>query len=569
MKMAGRSICSVGSLGLAVVLATVGCGGGDLGPMSGHQALPGRDFGDLFFWKTGTLVFTRDTADPSQPEPQDLLVWPLDEPAPSVALGGIDWVFPSRWPAWLVGDLLLTGTQYERVYDVGNRQSADLFRDFGPAGGGGSPDGGATSPQLYELLETTAMRSDGHAFAKLIPGNGDTIVVGRPPELHAFKVPDGTTVGAVSFLGADLALLVRQKTVDSDVVGVQRMNASTGALTDVIAPTKASDWVGVSGFCSDSQAPGTCGFFGTVGCSTDEPACADGHAPPCLVLYGKVDPDDATKWEAFTYDVGSGTTTQLAGADPDRFYVDRGHHQFVWGSTTSGLGYTSWWNTCTHVKHSCETWPGPALAWRPDGGSLVMYGAQQTMRIVNLADGTCDAPDPQKTFSIYQAQYAPASDRLWWVSANDPQEQSFTLWLADGNAASPVAVATGPNLGGAFSGDGKRLYISHNGESSAALGWADVTASPPVENILSSNRGDIGLLGNNRVLFLDHYNVQDGSGELVFVDLATGARQSLARAVTGVTVSGSSEDEGADVAYTVRGRVASSRDGLWLTTLPP
>ena len=104
-----------------------------------------------------------------------------------------------------------------------------------------------------------------------------------------------------------------------------------------------------------------------------------------------------------------------------------------------------------------------------------MYGPQQTMRIVNLTDGTCDAPDPQKTFSIYQAQYAPASDRLWWVSANDPQEQSFTLWLADGNGASPVAVATGPNLGGAFSGDGQRLYISHNGESSAALGWVDVT----------------------------------------------------------------------------------------------
>ena len=97
----------------------------------------------------------------------------------------------------------------------------------------------------------------------------------------------------------------------------------------------------------------------------------------------------------------------------------------------------------------------------------------------------------------------------------------------------------------------------------------DVTATPPVENILSTNRGDVGLLGNNRVLFVDHFNVQDGNGELVFVDLATGARQSLARAVTGVTVSGGSEDEGADVAYTVRGRAASSRDGLWLTTLPP
>jgi hypothetical protein len=36
-----------------------------------------------------------------------------------------------------------------------------------------------------------------------------------------------------------------------------------------------------------------------------------------------------------------------------------------------------------------------------------------------------------------------------------------------------------------------------------------------------------------------------------------------------VSVSDSSEAEGTDVAYTVRGRAASSRDGLWLTTLPP
>jgi hypothetical protein len=556
-------------VGLAAVVAVAGCGGGDLGPMSGHQALPGRDFGDLFYWKTRTLMFTRDTADPSQPEPQDLFMWPLDEAAPSLALGGIDWVFPSRWPAWLVGDLLLTGTQYERVYDIGNRQSADLFHDFGS---GTAPGSDPAAPQLYELLETTAMRSDGRAVSKLLPGSADTgdkIVVGRPPEMHAFQVPGGTTVGAVTFLGGDLALLVRQKTADSDVVGVKRMNAATGALTDLIAPSPASEWVGVAGFCSDAQAPGTCGFFETVGCGVDEPACADGHAPPCLILYGKTDPNDATKRAAFVHDVGAGTTTKLDGVDPDRFYADRWHHLLVWGSTTVGAGYTSWWNMCTDVKHSCETWPGPALTWRPDGGALTMYGPQQTMRIVNLADGTCDAPDPQKTFSVYQAQYAPGSDRMWWVSANDPQEQSFTLWLADGNGASAVAIATGPNLGGAFSGDGQRLYISHSGESSAALGWVDVTASPPVETIISSNRGDIGLLGNNRVLFVDHYNVQDGNGELVFVDLATGARQSLARAVTSVSVSGGSEDEGADVAYAVRGRAASSRDGLWLTTLPP
>jgi hypothetical protein len=309
-------------VGLAALVAVAACDGGDPGPMSGHQALPGRDFGGLFFWKSRTLTFTRDTADPSQPEPQDLFVWPLDEPAPSLALGGIDWQYPSRWPAWLVGDLLLTGSQYERVYDVGNRQSADLFRDFdaSPAVDPSAP--GATPPQLYELLEATAMRSDGRAVAKLISGSadtGDTIVVGRPPELHAFKVAAGTTVGAITFLGSDLALLVRQKTADSDVVGVQKMSASTGAMTELIAPTPASEWVGVAGFCSDSQSPGTCGFFATVGCTIDEPACDDGHAPPCLILFGKVAPDDATKKAAFVHDVAAGTTAKLDGADPDRF----------------------------------------------------------------------------------------------------------------------------------------------------------------------------------------------------------------------------------------------------------
>lgn len=567
-------LCGVGSVGLAA-LALAGCGGGDPGPMSGHQALQGRDFADVFFWKTRTLAFSRDTADPTQPEPQDLFVWPLDDAAPSLALGGIDWVFPNRWPAWLVGDLLLTGTQYERVYDVGNHASADVFHDFG-SWTGGTPDGGAGStPPLYELLETTTMRSDGLAFAKLIPGSGDgsadTIVVGRPPELKAFKVPAGSTVGAISFLGADLAMLVRQKGADSDVVGVQRMDTSTGALTQIVAPSAASEWVGVAGFCEDSQAPGTCGFFGTIGCTLDEPACADGHAPPCQVLYAKADPaptaTTATVAHAFVHDVTAGTTTQLDGTAPDRFYVDRGHHLFVWGSNSGN--FTKWWNTCTDARGGCDTWPGPAIAWRPDGGALAMYGAQQNMRIVNIAEGTCTGPALEKTYSIYQAQYSSGSDRLWWVAANDTQETSFSMWLADGNGESPVTVATGPNLGGTFSWDGQRLYISHNGESSAALGWVDVTASPPAETIISSNRGDVGLLGNSRVLFVDHFNVQDGNGELVFLDLTTGARQSLARSVTGVSVSDSSEAEGTDVAYTVRGRAASSRDGLWLTTLPP
>jgi hypothetical protein len=563
MKMLGRVL-------LVAVLALAGCGGGDLGPMSGRHALTGRDFANVFFWQTHTLTFTRDAADTSQPEPQDLFVWPLDDQDPTLALDGIDWMYPDRWPAWLAGDLLLTGYSYELIYDIGKRQSVNLYKDLPD---GGVVENGDDSPPLQYLLSTTALRSDGQAFAKVMPGPGDTIVVGRPSELHTFKIPDGGVVGGITFIGTDLALLIKQSSDVREVIGIWRMDATSGALTRLVGPSLAAEWAGIAGFCSPGQSSGTCGFFGSAGCSLGEPSCSDGRAPRCLVTYAKVDPaseadgTSATKTAGFAYDVGAGSVTKLDGANPDHFLFDSSHHLFVWGSGTESS--THWWNTCSDTAGQCDTWPGPLFAWRPDGGAFAMYGVQQPMRIVNVSDGTCSLADAQSTFSVYQAQYSPNSDRLWWVSANDPAETSFSLWLADGNGASPTAVATGADLGATFSRDGLHLYVSHNGESSAALGWVDVTASPPVEQILSANRGDIGLLGDRRALFVDHYNVQDGNGELVLVDLATGARQSLARAVASVAVDGASEEAGTDVAYAVRGRAASSRDGLWLTTLPP
>src|SRR3982751_4633502 len=123
MRMAVSSFGAVGGFGLLLVAAVAWCdGGGDLGAMTGRQGLQGRDITNVFFWKDRTLAFSRDTADPSQPEPQDVLVWSLDEPAPTVALSGVDWGYPYSWPVWVVGTLMLTGAEYERIYDVENRQ---------------------------------------------------------------------------------------------------------------------------------------------------------------------------------------------------------------------------------------------------------------------------------------------------------------------------------------------------------------------------------------------------------------------------------------------------------------
>jgi hypothetical protein len=538
--------------GLAVIVAACGCGGGDPGPMSGWQAFSGRDFGNLFFWQPRTLAFTRDAADASHGRPHDLLVWQIDEPEPVPALVGIDWTPSIGWPRRFVGDLLATGHQFERVYDLPNRQGANLFLDV-PA----PPEDGSR----YTLRDSTAMRSDGRAIAKVGGEGRETIVVGRPPDLRVFTMPGGGSVAAIAFLGIDLALLLRQTTAAGDVVGVFRLDTSSGALAPLVAVTPAAEWAGVTGWCEDPTA--RCGgLFGSVGCAVDQPACPGGSAPPCLIYYAKVDADDTSRTAAYVHDVNAGTTSKLAGANPDRFFTDR--QLLVWGSFPDK--YTRYRNLCGGDERQCPFSPGEAIAVRPDGGGFTTYGAGNHLNVVNVSEGTCVQPDLAATLDALRASYAPGSDRLMWVALS---ETSRTLWLADGQGQSPVAVASGELPWSSFSPDGRTIYVRRYEDSRIALSWIDVTASPWVEQILSTNIGDVGaLFGDRRVLFVDHFNGQDANGELVLVDRATGAVELLARSVTDVAVARAT-DAGTDVAYAVRGRGSSSRDGLWLTTLSP
>ena len=541
-------------------LALAGCGDGDLGTMTGQQALQGRDIGDLYFWKPRTLTFTRDTVDRSQPEPQDFFVWPLDEAAPQMALTGVDWVYPNQWPVWFGSNLLVTGPELQHVYDLGKREAADLSLEFP------SP-GPVTLDQLRKVYAATTLRSDGSALAQVQMGSTDTLIVGRPSEFRAFKIPDGGSIGALSFLGNDLALLIRQSAAAGDGIGVQRLNTSTGELTTLIAPRPAAEWVGVTGFCDDADPTKRCGVFGTFGCDVGTPACASGDPSPCMIVYAKADPVDPSKTATYAYDIAAGTNTVLPGADTEHLFGAASIHTLVWGSTAAGV--TNHWNVCTGVKGQCSFAPGTYYNWRPDGGAVAMFGPDEFLHVLDIAGGNCVEPDHDKAYAINWAQFSSTNDRLWWLAAGDASLTTQTLWLADGIGQSPAAIVNGPSLGATFSRDGQGLYVGHNGESSSALGWVDLTVSPPTEKILSTNRGPTGLLGNRRALFVDHFNNQDGNGELVLVDLTTDARQSLARAVTDVTVASPTDAEGTDVAYTVRGRASSSSDGLWLTTLPP
>jgi hypothetical protein len=540
---------------LALLAGVPACEGGDPIQMAGRQVLEGRDVGNLFFWKEHTLGLTRDTADPAQPEPEDFWIWRLDEPEPSLGLSGVRWSPPLSWPLWVAGDLMLTGTKLERVYDVDSRRAAHLFQDF-------SAEPGPDQASFRGVLAGTAMRTDGHGVAKLLGAR--TIVVGRPPELRVHTLPEGITVGRIVFLGTDLGLLVRETTPAGDIVGVQRLDTATGALTPLVAATAADEWVGVTGFCED-LSPTPCGLFDTVGCGIDQPACPDGRSASCQLVYAKVDPDEPTKTALYAHDVGAGTSRRLAGSDPDGFFVDRAHHLLAWASAADRV--TRYWNVCGDATGECPGW-NELIAFRPDGGAFAMYGSRDSLRVVDVAGATCISPDPSLATDVRQAQFAPGSDRMWWVASNlDGSAQ--TLWLADGAARAPVAISSGGFLGAGFTPDGQRVYVSHVEESTAALGCVDVGAPAPAERILSTNYGDVALLGSRRAVFVDHFNAQDGNGELVLVELATGVTRSLARAVTSVAVAGRQEAEGTDLAYAVRGRAGSSRDGLWLTTLPP
>jgi hypothetical protein len=550
--------------GLALVLSACGCGGGgDSGPMSGQQLLAGRDFANLGFWNGRTLEFTRDTADQPPIGPQDLWEWPLDEAGPAAALNGIDWRQFEPMPRRRVGALLATGWQLERLYDVESGQSENLFAHFSgtPPDGASDGSGGARiSPYTY-----TALRSDGGAIARVRWDINDEIVVGRPGELRTFAMPGGGSIGGIAFVGADLAVLRAQGGTDGAPIGIDRLDTSSGAVTPLVPATPAAEWKGVAGWCQEALE--LCGSFGAVGCAVDEPPCENGRQP-CSIYYAKVDPDDATKTALYVHDVRRSVTTKLLGANPELVRANDQSRALVWGfRSPPAIRHL---DLCSGTEWVCpfQLPPGFNLTWRPDSGGFVIYSRGFWLSIVDVAGEMCTQPTHQAAYDANWAVWSPAGDRLMWV-AGDGGATTETMWLANADGTSPIPVAHGSSLLGSFSADGRILYATHYETSTVALGWVDVAALPMTENILSSNTGGTGMRDGRRALFIDHFNSQDGYGDLVLVELATGVQRLLARSVTDVAVLRDSDGEEHEVAYAVKGRASSARDGLWLTKLPP
>ncbi len=543
------------------LLLVGGCGGGSgTSDTAGQKLVSGRDLSEPFFWDGQTLGYVRAAADTSQPEPQDLWIHDLAAGASSVALTGIDWAPPSSWPRSRAGSLLITGTTGRRFYDFGSRVDTDLA-DFGLVGIGGRPSEG-----LFEITfqgnpvsfyPISVIRRDAGAIA-LAGGNGGALGVGWPNALRTLILPG--SIAEVTFLGLDLAVLYAPYTDGvNQQAGIYKVTLPSGDLTPLVPPRPIADWTGVAGSCT---VGGRC-LFKVVGCSPSDPVCPGQDKPPCLIFYGTNSHDAAGTMVPHAYDVDAGTDVELPGA-VTRFTVSGDQHRVLWDDGNALK--VNYWDLCTDTRLQCADVPVGPVVWRPDGkGFAAIDTAAYSFGVASLVDGACVGRS--YPVAVYGVQFSPAGDRLLWLG-NSVDESQPQAWLAAADGSDPVKIADGEIFGTGWAGDGRRIFIGRGGSSNAGLSWLDPDVYPPVEHLLADNYGGFSAVGSERVLLIDHWNSQDGNGELTLIDIDSGARQRLARAVTDMTTAGDIDGQGTNVAYTIRTRVSSDRDGLWLTTLP-
>lgn len=539
----------VGTLAAAAIGA--GCDGGSPPEQSGVQRLGGRDFDHLFFWNEQTPTFTRQTAAPGNTS-QDFWVWPDSENAPRLALSQIQWSPPGWSPRIFVGDILMTGGLGEKVYDLRARTSLDLYTvvEQGTSTGDG--------------LEWASVRRDGDLI--LAGVQHGPVLAGRAT---AFTfIPPPYVAWSADFMGDDLAVTASTSSMELNAQSLYRMALPSGDVTRLpVAPLNYTYQR-----CASFSTP-PCRTIRVVGCGADDPVCPETGRAPCAILYPRGDAKSLVA-QPYVFDVNTGQETALPGTDPNDFVLSPDRHSAAWTHVVDDyvMGNVSPEEAPIYVHNFCNgaaaqgSLPGPKqLAWRADGGELV----------VELADfrvGLIDAPTGSSSFlgsgQIGQHGFSPAGDRLAWTVTNVANDLPTQLWIGDPAGAGARMIADDV-FSFAFSPDGQALYIVRiTGEGGQfSLSWLSLAADSPSEQLIANPYSGATLRGNQRVLVIDHWNTQDGSGNLDLVDLRSGARQVLAHAVTGLAGS-SSVDGAARVLYSVRGRFASAQDGLWETTLP-
>jgi hypothetical protein len=563
------SLCLAITVPVAAWTGACGTGDGTAG-LSGRQIVKGHDVSDVFFANPDTLAFTREAQTASEATPQDLWTWGLSDGTPDVGLVGIDWAPPVWWPRLLMGDLLQTGSNGRLFYDFSLRRGTDL-------GGFGliprealvpQEGGGFTAPTANNYPLVTVVQRGGGLVAVTGLQRG-RIGVGRPSDVRSFEFPGYVT--AMDFLGSDLAVIYTPvpEPDTQAVAGVYKLTVASGELTPLVAPRPLEEWQQTLSSCSTFD--NGCALLRVVGCGASDPPCPGSGKALCFVLYAKQSPEDPTTTVPFAYDVSSRGSFRMPGQNPLAFLVSPDQHTVVWQSQTDpegrpGVMTPRFWDLCTNVEALCPDSGPSQIGWRPGGGGFVLLDFQGPLRVANS-----EVCGTVTTAPVRLVQYSPSGDRLAWLFRDDggDGEPSEALYLTSWDGSSPMRIAEGDIYGLRFTSDGQRMILARRGQDTSSLSWLDLTVSPPQEHRLADNYGGFSRGGVRRMLLVDHWNSQDASGDLVLIDIASGLRQALGRAVTEFAVSGDVDSDPVNVAYSVRSRVPAARDGLWLTALPP
>jgi hypothetical protein len=534
----------------ATAIGGAGCDRSSPPEQSGTQQLPGRDFDNLFFWNEQTRAFTRHTTAPAGAS-QDLWVWPDGENAPLLALSQVEWS-PPRWlPRVIVGDVLMTGTVADRVYDLKTRTALDLESIPARAADGG--------------LDWTSIRRDGGSILAHVQ-TGE-LFAGRGSEFTFLASPYFSF--NADFMGNDLAVLASPSSNEVANSRIYRMTLPSGDLSPLPIPSFPTN----PSTCLSFAIP-PCKTFRVLGCGIDDAVCAETGRAPCVILYMRADaPGDFP--QHYVFDVNTGQETPLPGLDPSELVLSPDRHSAAWTdidpNALSTAPVETWifvHNFCSGAATRCSL-PGPRqITWRADSGKLAVDLADEQLGLVDVPTGTCSVVGaPAISLGIDLHEFSPAGDRLAWTTSDPTGNASAeALWLSDAAGREPRMVASGV-LGFAFSPDGQALFITRLNGNQLSMSWLSLAADSPPEQLVADGFSGATLRGNQRLLIIDHWNTQDGSGNLDLIDLLSGTRQVLAHAVTDLAGSGS-VDGPARVLYSVRGRFASAQDGLWETTLP-
>lgn len=221
-------------------------------------------------------------------------------------------------------------------------------------------------------------------------------------------------------------------------------------------------------------------------------------------------------------------------------------------------------------------------AWAPNAGRFasVAQSSSQTAaspgqwRLIEGTAGTECHLVATGTNLIRQALFSPAGDRLAMLEV--APGGASTLYVADPDGGAPQVSLAGAYFFNIEFHDERHLLLWHSNTDGYTLSWLDLSTIPATEHPIADRvrwdtRGSWAWLSPTWVLLADADLEQDGSYSLNVVNIDTGEVRLVSRGVVDFRASWATPPADATelvVAYTVRGRTASSQDGIWAAHIP-